>query len=229
VNCDLKDFPGPWHEHPVAVIDFETTSADPETCAPVEIAIVRFEKGVAVGGWQALLNPGMPIPPDATAIHGITDADVREAPHAASNLFVLLQTEARELLQGAIPCGYNGSVFDRVVLHRHALHSTMPALAPDWPWLDPLVAVRHIDKYVKGKQRHTLAVTCKRHGIELPNAHRALADAEATGKLLFNSKSIRMFLGDLPIADVLKHQEQRAKEQVIAFKAWLAKQPKGGG
>jgi DNA polymerase-3 subunit epsilon len=228
VNCDLKDFPGPWHEHPVAVIDFETTGADPETCAPVEIAVVRFEKGRVVGSWSTLLFPGRPIPAEATAIHGITDHDVANARTAAA-LARILDVNAAGLLRGAIPCGYNGSVFDRVVMHRHAVLSTLPALAPDWPWLDPLVAVRHIDKYVKGKQRHTLAVTCKRHGIELPNAHRALADAEATGKLLFNSKSMRGLLGDLPIADVLQHQERRAKEQVIAFKAWLAKQPKGGG
>ena len=221
------DFPGPWHQHPIAVIDFETTGADPATCAPVEMAIVRFEQGEAVARWSTLLFTGGPIPSKATAIHGITDADVTSAPgaHLLSNL---LHEQAKELLQDALPCGYNGQVFDRPLLHRYVYSDDywVPATAPDFPWLDPLVTIRHIDKYVRGKGRHALGATCKRHGIELAGAHRALGDTEATGRLLFEAPAIRRMLGDLPIADVLRAQLQRAEEQDKAFQAWLATQEK---
>ena len=216
---------GPWHEHPVAVIDFETTGTDPTECAPVEIAIVRFEKGKAVEGWSQLLHPERPIPAAATAVHGITDADVANV-RRCSELEQLLKENASRLLQDAIPCGYNGQRFDRVLLHRHVPPTAaLPATMPEISWLDPLVAVRHIDKYIRGKNRHTLSETCKRHRIPLPNAHRALADAEATGLLLFNSPSIRRLLGDLPIEVVLEAQRERAVEQDRAFKAWLTTQP----
>jgi DNA polymerase III subunit epsilon len=63
-----------------AVIDTETTGTDPAADKVIELAVVTFEYcaesgavGRVLGRYDAFEDPGMPIPPESTAIHGITD------------------------------------------------------------------------------------------------------------------------------------------------------------
>ena len=212
----------PWHKQPIVVVDFETTGVDPNDCAPVEMALVRFEDGKRIRSWSQRFNPGRPISPEATAVHGITDADVARAmPLRGLTLSLQLSAGwAAAMCDGAVPCAYNHH-FDRTILARFC-----PGLdlVTKWPvWLDPLPVVRLVDKYVKGQGRHQLAATCERHGIELSKTHSARADAEACGKLLFSPK-IRRVLGDWPIERVLETQVSRAEQQDREFRKWLEAQ-----
>jgi DNA polymerase III epsilon subunit-like protein len=79
------------------VIDVETTGLRPSTDRIVEIACVAVDGCSVVGRWSTLVNPGMPIPAQATAVHGITDSMVAAAPEAA---FALRQ--ARRLCEGRL-------------------------------------------------------------------------------------------------------------------------------
>jgi len=62
------------------VIDVETTGLSPRRDRIVEIACALVDGGRVVDGWSTLVNPGMPIPAPATAVHGITDRMVAGAP-----------------------------------------------------------------------------------------------------------------------------------------------------
>ena len=64
------------------VIDSETTGLDPAKARIVELAVVSLKNGKLAqdGGVRLLINPGEPIPPAATAIHGIADEAVAGAP-----------------------------------------------------------------------------------------------------------------------------------------------------
>lgn len=63
------------------VIDTETTGFNPEADELVEIAAVAVRPyGGVVGMWASLINPGIPIPPEVSAVHYLTDADVATAP-----------------------------------------------------------------------------------------------------------------------------------------------------
>jgi exodeoxyribonuclease X len=69
----------------IRVLDVETTGLDPAMHRIVEIATVDVivrENGEVVRGerWSSLVNPGMPIPPEASAVHHITDDMVADAP-----------------------------------------------------------------------------------------------------------------------------------------------------
>jgi len=209
----------PWYAWPVVVIDFETTGPDPSTCTPVEVGLVRFEQGAPVQRWSTLVNPGEPIPPAATAVHGIVDADVASAPSFADAWANVLDLG---LLTRAVPCAYNAP-FDRTILHRLTVEDRRHhALCHDLPWLDPLVVVRHLDRFVRGAGRHRLAATCERHGVPLLNAHSSVGDAEATGRLLY---ALQPDIGDMTICELLRRQELRAAEQDRDFTAWQARQP----
>ena len=63
-------------EKPLAIVDLETTGTDPQTDRIVEIAILKITPDGERLRRVQRLNPGVPIPPAATEVHGITDADV---------------------------------------------------------------------------------------------------------------------------------------------------------
>lgn len=212
-----------WSDWPWTVIDLETDGVDPLTCAPVELAIVRFELGKVVHRWSTLINPGRPIPEEASTIHGITDDMVADAPDFEA---AMAHAIGGYYLDGdTLPVAYHAP-FDRAILHRLAGakhgHRTL-ALDSDLPWVDPLVVVRHVDRFVPGKGRHKLEQACARRGIEVGGAHRALADAEACGLLL--CKLYDEALGEMTVGELLRKQQIRAAEQEAAFEAWKAAQP----
>jgi len=200
-----------WSEVPLVVIDLETTGVDPATAVPCEVACARFERGELVGTWSSLLNPGSEMSEEVVAVHGITNAMVAGAPPAATAIALLLGCG---LLKRAWPVGYNGQGYDRTILRRLAgagadLNAHLAA-----PWIDPLVYVRDIDRWVAGSGRHRLGITCARHGIEHLDAHRALGDCIATGKLLW---SLRERLGDVTLGELARRTAARGAAQTAAL------------
>src|ERR1041384_751619 len=145
----LKYFNQQWDTVPVCMIDTETTGVQPGRDRTVQVGLVRFENGAPVGSFSSLVNPGIPIPASATAIHGITDAHVAGAPPLAE---VFAPPQAVKLLEGAQYAAYNAS-FDRYFI---------PPIGDDWsyPWADSLSLVRKVDRYARGKGRHRLGAAC---------------------------------------------------------------------
>lgn len=212
----MLDLTQPWNRLPLVVLDFETTGVDPLEASPVSVAAVRFEGGKEVASFYSLLKPDCPIPESASAIHGITDEQVQDAPW--------LETMAGELLEvarDALPVAYNAH-YDRTILHRFISGTDCPLFEPAQLWLCPLVVVRDVDKYVSGKGRHRLEACCTRWMVDMGDAHNALADARATGRLLwrlFEKRKIR----DYPAAQLLALIEQRRVVQDAEFQKYLAK------
>lgn len=179
-----------WREYAVCVLDCETTGLDPDAGARVvELAAVRFSPDGEIGGSVvSRVNPGIPIPAEATEIHGITDAMVAEAPPFAETWARVLDLFS-ESRGPAIACAYSAA-FDRKFLRAEHARTGLPAppYALRLAWLDPLVWIRETDRYVKGRGRHRLGVTCERWGIALEEGHRAEDDAIATGRLMLSGR-----------------------------------------
>lgn len=82
----------PLSETEFVAFDLETTGVGPRSCQIVELGAVRFRlDGTEVGCIEQLVDPGCPIPPAVTRIHGITDAMVRGMPTIAAVLPRLLE------------------------------------------------------------------------------------------------------------------------------------------
>lgn len=64
----------------ILYLDFETTGLETGKDRIVELAFILEEDGVEIERWQNLINPNRPIPSEVTAIHGIKDSDVKDAP-----------------------------------------------------------------------------------------------------------------------------------------------------
>ena len=206
-----------WTDHPFAVIDFETTGVDRNQDRVVEMAIVLFDNGIVTGTHQWLVNPGMPIPEEARAIHGIGNDEVKDAPS-----FAEIARDVMAALAGRMPIAYNAD-FDRGFLHAEMTRAGFgprsdgpPALRPTTVWVDPLVWVREIQKYEKGKK---LTEVAERMGIVLESAHRAAADAEATGRVLLAlAKDMPRTYGEL-----VRLQVQYAARQEADYQAWISR------
>lgn len=194
---------------PLAVIDTETTGRDPARGDRIiEIAIVHFDGNTITTHPPLLFDPGIPIPPESSAVHGITDADVKGKPK-----FEDVAKEIVALLTGRIPVAYNAS-FDREFLYAEMRRagivpgtdrSLPPALRTNVDWIDPLLWARAHQSTEKGFK---LSEVAARLGVSLVQAHRATDDAEAAGKILLT------LLGQqtMPYREVVRKQRELAHE-----------------
>ena len=85
-------------ERPLIVFDTETTGTNPRADRIIEIACLKVHPDGRREQWLRRINPGIPIPPSSTAIHGITDADV-----AGEKRFRELARRARRVPRGQRP------------------------------------------------------------------------------------------------------------------------------
>ena len=182
--CDELGAGRRWLEVPLVVIDFETTGTDSERDRVIEIGLVGFDEGQCSFSEGFLVDPGIPIPEESRAIHGITDEELAGAPR-----FVEVLPRLLELLAGRLPVAYNAS-FDRNFLHAELARvaGTLstdaplpPALRSEVVWVDPLVWAREILKELKSRKLVDVAAHLE---VPLEQAHRATGDAEATGYVL---------------------------------------------
>jgi DNA polymerase-3 subunit epsilon len=172
-----------WAKQKLAIIDFETTGLSPADDRVIEVGVACFEDGKLSGLQNWLVNPGIPVPEEARAVHNISDEELVGAP-----AFAQVVAAVRAMVDGHLPVAYN-ALFDRGFLHAELSRAGVPLGGDDAPpafeaavsWIDPLVWVRELHKDEKG---HRLGEVCARLGISLDNAHRAASDAAATGHVL---------------------------------------------
>lgn len=164
----------PLAEAPVVVLDTETTGLSPALGHRViEIAALRFQGWQETGRLSVLVNPGRPIDPGATRVHGLVDRDVAGAPS-----FGDVVGRLQPILQGAIIVAHNASFDAGFLAQEYAIASRMGACPPVLPnpWLCTLQLARrhfHFD-------RNDLRTVAYRLGVSQSRAHRALNDAYTT-------------------------------------------------
>ena len=158
----------------IAVIDTETTGLDVATARVIEVGGVWIECGRLDEdkNFSRLVDPGTPIPPQSTAIHGIGDGDVADAPP-----FAKVAAALKRWIGGAIVLGY-AIGFDLAVLKREHERARLRWRAPRA--LDVRDLVRLLDPALPDHSLETLAIWL---GIELRDRHRALGDARAAAQI----------------------------------------------
>ena len=159
--------------------DVETTGfADADRIT--EIGAARVEGGQIVERFQMLANPGRRIPQDVQAVTGISDEMVADA-KPSSEVAELFSRFAGD----AVLVGHNIG-FDLRMLANAALPAGIELTNSFFD------TKRYADdmKAVRGWETTKLGYLCEELGIELANAHRALADAEATAKLYLKLREL---------------------------------------
>jgi len=168
----------------VLVFDTETTGLDTEKDRIVEVGAAYFRAGDLIGPGRTIrVNPGVPIPEEASDVHGIYDADVAECPpfsDIADRLIAHFQGSENE---GHPPllCGYNALRFDTPLVNAELARCDRDFRIDAGRVLDPIIFLQW---HHRGWGRHTLSLMAERFGVPLLNAHAASADAKATGHIL---------------------------------------------
>ncbi|HMA13674.1 MAG TPA: exonuclease domain-containing protein, partial [Kiloniellaceae bacterium] len=157
---------------PAVAIDTETTGLDVRQDRVVEIAAVRLGPQGLTEHIARLVAPGAPIPPSATAVHGITDEEV-----AGAEPFAPVMAAVAEWIGNAVVVGYSVG-FDLAVLRaeheRHGLAWTPPRS----------LCVRHLLQLVAPElPSQSLELAARWLGVESGERHRALGDAETAGRI----------------------------------------------
>ena len=163
------------------IFDLETTGLSPETDSIIEVSAIKVIKGTIADEYSTLVNPGRKIPRSATAINGITDSMVADAP--------TLQEAMGEFLafvENAILVGHNIHTFDTNFVYDAALSLFQKEMKNDY--VDTLYLAR---KCLPKLDHYRLSDISTYFKISTSGAHRAMNDCimnqkcyEQMGKLL---------------------------------------------
>jgi DNA polymerase III subunit epsilon len=160
-------------ERPLAVLDLETTGTDPKIDRIVEVSVLKLVPGGEPDHRTRRVNPGVPIPPEATAVHGISDDDVADMP-----TFRAIAPGLARYLDGCDLCGFNILKYDLRLLAAEYNRAGVPF---------PVAGRKVIDAchIFHQRERRDLSAAYKFYcGKEHEGAHGAAADVLATLAIL---------------------------------------------
>lgn len=159
-------------DRPLVVLDLETTGVNPREDRIVQMAFLKLKPDGTRTNWSTLINPGVHIPPEATDVHGITDAEVESAPAFAS-----VAPRVARALEGCDIAGFNVRRFDWPLLQAELRRA---GVAFEWqPRI--LDALQVFYAFHPRDLSAAVKVYCGREHV---SAHDAVADVEASLEVL---------------------------------------------
>ncbi len=158
---------------PLAFIDLEATGINLSTDRIVEIAIVKISPDNSRQVKRKLINPDIPIPPNITDIHGLTNEMLKDAP-----VFKQVANEVKQFLENCDLGGYNSNRYDIPLLMEEFLRAGIDFDMKGRRLLD-------VQKIYHMMEQRTLSAAYKFYCEKtLVGAHGAEADAVATCEVL---------------------------------------------
>jgi DNA polymerase-3 subunit epsilon len=208
--------------------DTETTGVRTEADRIVTAALVcrRADGSREAATW--LINPGVEIPAQATAVHGITTAKAQaEGAEPAGALEQIAGRLAELLTQGFAVLAFNASFDLRILeteLARHGLASLEQRLGgPVAAAIDPLVIDRGVDRYRRGKRK--LSDLMAVYGVEpTDNLHDALEDVRQSIAVFDAIEAQYPEVASMDLAALHQWQCAKHREWADNFNEWLAGQ-----
>lgn len=214
-----------WITGSLAAFDLETTGTDIETDRIVTAAVVLLEPDGGISTERTwLLDPGVAIPEEAAAIHGISTEHAREQGSPASFAVEEITRAVAETLHAGTPLVVMNARYDLSLLDRECRRYGLESLgerlgAVPSPVVDPLVIDKYIDKYRRGKR--ALHALCAYYGVSLDDAHDARADAVAAARVVRRMGEKHQFIGMMSLTDLHDLQVRAAAEQSASLQAYL--------
>lgn len=182
---------------PLVSLDIESTGTDPAKDRIITLAIIRYTPDGNEFKHSWMVNPGMPIPKESTEHHGITDEMVKGCVPFKEIAPVVLETMA-----GCDLTGFALTRFDIPILHEELWRAGI-----DWN----LEGVHVIDagSIFQQKEPRTLTAAMAFYcGQTLEDAHDAMADAEASYKVLLGQLARYSDLAEMSVEDLAKFSKR---------------------
>lgn len=217
-----------WHSGRLAAFDIETTGTDTESDRIVTAAVSVVGAGLETTSMTWLVDPGVEIPEEATAVHRITTERARAEGLPADQAAFEITELLAELVVQDIPIVAFNARFDLTILDREARrHGQEPLIdlvgGPEALLVvDPYVLDKQFNRFRKG--RRTLSILCEAYGIPLDDAHAADADAMAAARLAWKLGNTQAELGQYDLQDLHTAQAAWALEQAESLQEYFASQ-----
>jgi DNA polymerase-3 subunit epsilon len=160
-------------KNPIVFFDLETTGINIAADRIVELSYLKIELNGKEVSKTMLINPTVPIPPESTAIHGITDEAVKDAP-----TFLTIAKNLAHEIEGCDLAGYNSNKFDIPLLAEEFLRADVDIDMMKRKFIDVQVIFHKMEQRTLGA---AYKFYCDR---DLENAHSAEADTRATYEIL---------------------------------------------
>ncbi|HIE15850.1 MAG TPA: 3'-5' exonuclease [Bacteroidales bacterium] len=158
---------------PLVFFDLETTGLNTATDKIVQISIIKIFPDGKEEKYNFFVNPGIPIPEEATAIHGITNEMVKDKP-----LFSEIAKKIADIISGCDLAGYNSNRFDIPLLAEEMLKANVDIDFSKIKTID-------VQNIFYKKEPRTLVAAYKFYcQKDLENAHSSDADTLATYEIL---------------------------------------------
>ncbi|WP_330347983.1 3'-5' exonuclease [Streptomyces sp. NBC_00582] len=208
-----------WYRELLVGFDLETTGTDPREARIVTGAVIEVRDGQVLGRKEWLADPGVEIPADAVAVHGISNERAAAEGSPADRVADAIADVLTGYWRTGVPVVAYNATFDLTLLsaelRRHGLPSLRERLGglDPAPVVDPYTIDRWADRYRRGKRN--LEAVCAEYGVTLDSAHDASADALAAARLACAIAARHPKIGALGPAE-LHHR------QIEWYAAWAA-------
>ncbi|MFD3584189.1 3'-5' exonuclease [Streptomyces sp. NPDC058683] len=214
-----------WHQELLIGFDLETTGTDPREARIVTGAVIEVRAGQELGRREWLADPGVEIPADAVAVHGISNERAAAEGRPADQVADALADVLTGYWKTGVPVVAYNATFDLTLLsaelRRHGLPSLSDRLGglDPAPVIDPYTIDRWVDRYRRGKRN--LEAVCAEYGITLVAAHNASADALAAARLAGAIAERHPKIAGLGPAELHRRQVEWYAEWAADFQSFL--------
>ncbi|WP_042383746.1 exonuclease domain-containing protein [Streptacidiphilus melanogenes] len=215
-----------WLHDMLVGFDLETTGTEPGESRIVTAALVEVKEGEPVRRREWLADPGVAIPAEATAVHGITTRQAVAEGRPAQDVVAEVAAALVAYWRIGIPVVVYNAPFDLSLLAAELRRHDLPSLerqlggAAVGPVVDPLVVDRAVDKYRKGSR--SLENASALYGVRLKDAHEAGADALAAVRVaLALGEKYPAQVGELAPQELHERQTAWHAEWAAGLQAWL--------
>jgi len=107
-----------WLNGPLLALDTETTGTDPESARIVQVCVGMSQRPGHWEPWTRILNPGVPIPTEATHVHGITDARAAEEGMDPREALAHVHLTLSQAAERGVPVVAHNAAYDQLILDR---------------------------------------------------------------------------------------------------------------
>ncbi|MER6458726.1 3'-5' exonuclease [Streptomyces sp900105245] len=214
-----------WHRELLIGFDLETTGTDPRESRIVTGAVIEVRAGEPMGRREWLADPGVEIPADAVAVHGISNERAAAEGRPADQVAEAIAGVLVSYWQTGVPVVAYNAAFDLTLLSAELRRYGLPSLsdrlggAHPGPVIDPYTIDRRVDRYRRGKRN--LEAVCAEYGIALDAAHTASADALAAACLASAIADRHPKIAALGAAELHQQQIRWYAEWAADFQGFL--------